>query len=223
MKKLVVLCFILLFSLSMIPQAQAASLKDKKVEFAKIKQYLMVLDQKIRKARTQKRINKISELKEIKRAELSRAKVLKAEIVKLEAGKPVTTKPTAKAGPARAGGWLVEGGLGCGGGLGRVGYLMPIRANMDLVIDGGLAVGSGFSAVVADVGVRFLVGRGFIGLEAGLASYSKTVTGVPGVSGNIGGSNTGIGIYGGTNFGKIEAKAGYNTAAGLIGTVGYRF
>jgi len=221
MKKFIALFLMFLFSLSII-QPALASLQDKKAELIKIKQYLYTLDHKIKKARAQRRINKISELKELKRAELARAKVLKAEIAKLESQPGKAPKPIAKP-MLRQRGFLVEGGFGCGGGLVRGGYLMPIRPNMDLIIDAGMGIGNGFSVIVADLGGRMLIGRGFAGLEVTMANYSQTVSGVPGVSGNLGGSNTGIGFYGGTNLGMIEAKVGYNTAVGLNATGVYRF
>ena len=68
--------------------AAVAQVKEKKDELKKVKNYIKVLDQKIEKARNAKQINKIAQLKDLKRKELARAKTLQQEIARLEKAPP---------------------------------------------------------------------------------------------------------------------------------------
>ncbi|MBU0672944.1 MAG: hypothetical protein KJ732_07960 [Candidatus Margulisbacteria bacterium] len=207
-----------------LTQAAFAQLAEKKEELAKVKKYIILLDEKIRKARGEKKINKIAEINEAKRQQLARAKLLGEEIVKLEkaeGGTSVASKPGPKID--RSAGFQVNGGLAGGSLALGAGYLLPVAQNIDLAFEAGYAIGNSFSIVIADVAAIMPLGNNFAGLEAGLANYSKTVSGVPGVSGNIGGSNFGAGIFGGTTFGKIKVKIGYNTALGLTAAGVYKF
>ncbi|MEE8638642.1 MAG: hypothetical protein V3T21_06365, partial [Candidatus Margulisiibacteriota bacterium] len=60
MKKIIGLILVFVFLIS-ISGAGFAQLGQRRAELKKIKKYLIVLDQKIKKARTAKKINKIAE------------------------------------------------------------------------------------------------------------------------------------------------------------------
>ncbi|MBN2057645.1 MAG: hypothetical protein JW782_02495 [Candidatus Saganbacteria bacterium] len=239
MRKFTVVLLSFVFFISLAGSA-LAQLVEKQAELAKVKQYLVLLDKKIEEARTTRKINKLAELKELKRRELARAKLLKAQVeaLKKQGGsvQPSLVQPEAPAEqplvkpaakpvlePARQRGLALLGGFGAGAGLLKIGYIIPNR-NLDLGISGGFAVGNSFSVVTADVSAAMLFGHNFAGLELGLASYSKTVQNVPGISGTIGGSNFGLGAFGGTNLtDNISVRVGYNTALGLTALAGIKF
>jgi hypothetical protein len=217
MKKVIglLLVFVFLVSISGVGFAQV---EKKKAELAKVREYMIVLDQKIKKARAAKKINKIAELKDLKRKELARAKKLKAEIARLEKGRP-KAKARAK-GRAR-----FQAGLGFGGGAGilGVGYAMPL-GGLGLLVDGGYGMGSKYSVLSVNLSGIFPFGDNYAGLGMGMANYSETVTDIPGVSGNIDkGSKFGFGLFVGRAFGPLLAQIGYNSALGLTAGVNYKF
>ena len=140
----------------------------RKQNLPKARNYLKQLDNKIKQARSAKKINKIAELKEIKRRELRRAKRLKEEIAKLEKGKVPAPRPKAevipkpepkpkpevkKAKPETKGkeGLQAGGGLVGGSVLLSIGYLRPMKQDIDLVFDAGLGLGNQFSVITAGV------------------------------------------------------------------------
>ena len=236
MKKLVLvfLC-VLLVSLS----SQAASvLEQKQANLVKIQKYIQLLDKKITTARKQAKVSKIIQLKGIKRDEIGRAKKLKAEIAKLKAGKsvpevkevkkevaqpavPVATQTTEQ---GRSASLLATGGFGGGAGILEIGYLWPLQKQMDIGVEAGLGVGSGYTILLAGLTGIMPLGNNFIGLNAGLANYSDTIADIPGVSGNVAkGSNFGVGIFGGTTFRQIKLRVGYNTSLGLMLGALYKF
>ena len=67
-------------------------------------------------------------------------------------------------------------------------------------------------------------GDNYAGLRLGLANYSETVSGVPGVSGNVAkGSKFGLGVFAGRPIGPVLAQIGYDTALGLNAGAVYKF
>ncbi len=221
MKKFVTMLLtgLLLLGLSV---SASASLAEKKAEFVKVKKYLGTLDKKIKKARSARKVNKVSQLKDLKRKALARAKTLKGEISQLESGTAV--EPTKRAEPGKKLGWLVGAGYGGGAGIVDVGYVWPIKHQFDLIVSGGLGIGSGYTIIGGKVAGLMPVWGHFVGLEGGLANYSQTIAGVMGVSGNLAsGANYGVGVFVGTTLGDFQVQAGYNTALGLTAGGVYKF
>lgn len=219
MKKIIGLLLVFVFLVG-ISGTGFAQIENKKAELAKIKKYVMVLDRKIKKARSAKKINKIAELKDLKRKQLARAKKLKVEIARLEKGRP---KGKAKAGAKGRRGF--QAGLGFGGGAGilGVGYAMPL-GGFGLLVDGGYGIGSKYSVLAVNLSGIFPFGDNYAGIGMGMANYSETVSDIPGVSGNIDkGSKFGFGLFAGRAFGRICAQIGYNSALGLTAGVNYKF
>lgn len=214
---------LLLFGLVIgLLQPAFAGLEEKKATLAKVRKYIKILDQRIIKARKARKINKIAELKEIKRKELKRAKRLKQEIAKLGKGKG-KAKGRAKGLMMPKGRFQVGLGFGGGAGMLGVGYGMLV-AGLDLLLGAGYGIGNQYSVVTVGLAGVFPFGNNYAGLELGLASYSETVSDVLGVSGNIEkGSKAGIGIFGGTKLGMVDAQIGYNTALGLTVGAIYKF
>lgn len=222
MKKILILLFIIIYAAASF----AATLSDKKAELSRVKRYIRSLDAKIVAARSARKINKLAELKDLKRRQLGRAKLIRKDIAGLEKGekKPgtkVSGKKLLKDEWKR--GWQVEGGYEGGAGIFEVGYVISVAA-VDVLIGAGYGIGNNYSIVTGSVAGVFPFGNNYAGLELGLASYSETVSDVLGVSGNIAkGSRTGIGIFGGTKLGMVDAQIGYNTALGLTAGVVYKF
>jgi hypothetical protein len=132
---------------------------------------------------------------------------------------PVPVAPAA--GEQR--GWLLTGGFGGGAGLLKIGYTLPVR-NFNLTGDLGYALGNSFSVMVGDIQGVFGIGSNRLGVELTAANYSKSVTNVPGISGNIDqGTKIGAGIFFCMPFRGVMLQAGYNSALGLNANVAYKF
>lgn len=233
--------FIAVLLLVVMAQIGFAELAEKKAELSKVLEYIDSLDAKIVKAREEKKINKIAELKELKRKALLRAKDLKQEIAdlrkkeskELEKTEEVKEK-TAPKEPApqkeeavKKQGWQVETGYGGGALISEAGYIMPMK-DFDLIIEGGLGIGGqgGSYYYIINVGAEGVMplGSNYAGLELGLVNFSETVADIPLVSGNIGkGAKLGLGIFGGTKLEPVDVFIGYNTAYGLKAGVVYKF
>ena len=116
--------------------------------------------------------------------------------------------------------------LGFGGGAAVLGidYLQPMNSAM--TVGGGLMLGIGnqYTVIGAQAMAAWKIGMPMVGIEAGYYSYSDTVSGITGISGNVEkGGKFGIGVTAGTMFGKILAQIGFNTALGLTAKAGYIF
>lgn len=222
MKKIVV-AFLLMFLVVGLTQVAFAQLKEKKAELARVNKYIITLDEKIRKARGARKINKIAEINEIKRNSLQRAKKLRKEIAKLEKGKPKTRRPR-YVGPKGRGGLQASVGLGGGSLLLGIGHGRPIQPNMDIVIDAGYGLGNQFSVLTAGVSGVMLFDENYAGLRVGLSNYSETLSNVPGLSGNVTkGGKIGLGVFAGKSLGAFKAQIGYDTALGLTAGAVFKF
>lgn len=217
MRKIASLLLIFVLVLGIMGPA-FAQLEEKKAQLEKIKKYIVVLDEKIEKARAAKQINKLAQLKDLKRNELERAKVLNTEIAALQ-----RRGPRGRAVGLRRHGFLVGGGYGGGAGIISGGYVFPLAA-VNVRAGAGVGIGNSYTVINAGVAGVLPLGRFFTGLELGMANYSKTVTNIPGVSGNINSGTTfGAGIFFGMPLGPVRAQLGYNSALGLTAGANYRF
>jgi hypothetical protein len=200
-----------------------AQLEEKKAELEKVKQYILVLDQKIRKARAARQINKIAEFKDLKRRELERAKQLKKEIARLEKAE-VKPRAAKRMGPkAKRGGFQVGAGYGGGAAILGAGYTIP-TARLDLLIDAGYGLGNEYSVLSANISGVIPMGANYVGIGLGMANYSEKVKDIPGLSGEIDkGSRFGAGLFFGRSFGRFRAQIGYNSALGLTAGLNYKF
>lgn len=221
MKKIiaVLLATVLVLSLPVFGQ-----IEGKKAELEKVRQYIKLLDTKIVDARAAKKINKVAQLKELKRKELERAEKLKLEIAALEKAE-VKVKVKAKAEvKARDRGLQIGAGLGGGSGMIKIGLLLPLLQGMDVVLDAGYGMGNEYSVIAGGAAGIFTLGNLYTGLELCVANYSETVTDIIGVSGNIEkGSKLGFGVFVGRPFGRLKAQVGYNTALGLTAGAVFKF
>jgi hypothetical protein len=218
MKKIAVLLVGLVFLAAAAVQALTQLEKDQKA-MAKLNSDIAALNQKIVQAKKDGYKKKAASLTVERDKLLSKAKALSDEIATLQS-KSVTVVPVAQSSR----GWLVDGGYAAGAGLIKVGYQLPVKDNFDVALNAGYGIGSGFSFVDVDVNGRMHFGNNFAGLELGLDNFSKTIKGVPGVSGNINaGNNTGFGLFVGTNIKKFMVRVGYNTVLGLNAGVTYKF
>ena len=96
-----------------------------------------------------------------------------------------------------------------------------IHNNLGLLLDGGIGIGNNYTVLSAGLSkVWPLQEKYYMGLGLTGASYSKTVTGITGLSGNIEqGLRLGVGIFlGGKIAPPLNVQLGYNTVLGL--TVG---
>ena len=222
MKKIVSWFLVLGFAAAMAGMA-CAQLEEKKAELEKVKIYIKTLDEKIVKARAQRKINKIAELKHLKRRELERAKKLRQEIASLE---KVSPRGRAVGRPAHAGGrgrFQASAGYGGGGAMFGGGYVMPVGL-AEAQFNAGLGIGNSYTVLCANVAGVFPLRNFYVGLEVGGASYSEKVRKIPGLSGDIDkGSRAGFGVFAGTKLGLIRAQVGYNSALGLTVGAIYRF
>ena len=200
-----------------------AQVEEKKAELEKIKQYIITLDQKIIKARADKQINKIAELKELKRRELARAKELRQEIARLEKAE-VRPRAAKRMGPkAKRGGFQVGAGYGGGAAILGAGYTIP-TARLDLLIDAGYGLGNEYSVLSANISGVIPLGANYVGIGLGMANYSEKVKDIPGLSGEIDkGSRFGAGLFFGREFGRFRAQIGYNSALGVTAGLNYKF
>lgn len=238
MKKMmgVMLVVVLVLGLAV---AAFAGLAEKKAEFAKVGKYISTLDKKIIKARAARQINKVAQLKAIKRKELARAKKLKSEIAALKSSgieeesvievMPVTpVTSVAKAEQkidviGRESGFQIGGGYGGGAGIVDISYIMPVKDNLDFVLGGVYGIGNQYTITVIKVAGIMPLGNNYAGLGIGMANYSQSVADIPLVSGNISaGSNTGVSIFAGTTLDVLQVQVGYDSALGLILSAGYK-
>jgi len=234
MRKFFAVLLIFLVGLSTICLAQ---IDEKKVELAKVREYIVTLDNKIKQARAARKINKISEIKEMKRRSLDRAKVLKAQIAALEGKKVkevvveevvVKEKVVVVAAPIkikRHNGWLGKATYGGGAANFTGGFLFPFRDDLDYILDGGLGIGSGYTIISGNAALVKLLGQNYAGVEMGLVNYSRTVTDILGLGGNVSsGLHIGLGIFGGTYImDDYQVQMGYNTALGITLSVIRKF
>lgn len=224
MKRGVGLVFIIIFLLSFygLSVAQSAGLEAKKEKLEKARKYLRLLDKKIEQARRNRKINKLAELKDIKRNELQRAKVLRIEVDKLsksKAGKP--QKGFGWGGPK--GDFQAGGGYGGGALMVKGGYALPYES-FNVLFDAGLGIGNQYSIVTVGGAGVFPLKDYYVGMELELVYYSEKVESVLGLSGSLEkGAKFGVGIFGGMNLGTVDAQVGYNSALGLMVGVVYKF
>lgn len=211
MKKLVLVSLVVALGLLAAVPSFAGPLEDKQAELSKVQAYMGVLDQKIKQARADKDVNKIASLNDEKTKSMNRAKALQDDIASLEKASGIMR------------GWLLTGGFGGGAGLLKIGYTLPVR-NFNLTGDLGYALGNSFSVMVGDIQGVFGIGSNRLGVELTAANYSKSVTNVPGISGNIDqGTKIGAGIFFGMPLRGVMLQAGYNSALGLNANVAYKF
>jgi hypothetical protein len=199
-------------------------IEGKKAEIEKVRQYIKLLDVKIKKARAAKKVNKIAQLKDLKRKELARAGKLKLEIEALEKAQvKVKAKGQVKV-KARRRGLQLGVGLGGGAGMLRVGYRLPLLQELDVVLDAGVGMGNEYTVITGGAAGIFTLGNLYTGLELCIANYSETVTDILGVSGNIDkGAKLGFGVFVGRPFGRLKAQVGYNSALGLTAGAVFKF
>lgn len=121
-------------------------------------------------------------------------------------------------------GFTAEFGYGGGSGIAGVGYRMPIREKFILKTEAGYGIGNNYSVVTANMTAVIPLGDNFAGAGISMSNYSRTVTNILGISGNIDqGTRWGAGIYYGRNFGRISARLGYDLAQGLTAGMTYKF
>lgn len=204
--------------------AAFARADDERAELDKVKKYLVVLDQKIKQARAQRHINKLAQLKHLKRQELARAKKLVADISALESGSKKAAGP--KPVPAGLAAWRrlqANAGFGGGGLLLGIGYVMPV-ARVELLPNAGIGIGNGYTILSAGLAAVIPLGDACFGVEGGLVDYSARVGNIPGVSGNLEkGMSAGFGVFAGRKIGPVRARVGYNSALGLTLGAAHRF
>jgi len=231
---------VFVFIVSMAVTCFAGELEDKQAELQRVKKYITTLDAKIIEARDAKQINRIAQLKELKRRQLDRAENLKAEIEKLERGETVAPMPEPKPMPEpepvvaakpemkAERGWRVDAGYGGGSFMLGGGYRFPFR-NLNLVAGIDYGISNGYSIINARIGSVFPMGSNIVEVNLGLTDYSATVTDILGVSGNIEkGGRLGFGVSVGRPVnlpwaGKVNLGVGYNTALGLTAGATYQF
>jgi len=222
-RKILVIFLVFIFGLATL---SFADLNDKKTELEKVKKYLVTLDEKIKVARQAKKINKIAELKDFKRANLARAEALKkelekkgivvAEIIEVEEVEEIVVRKESS-------GWMGEAGYGGGALILKGGYLSPLKEDTSLIINAGLGIGSGYTIIIAGVSALRPFGKNFAGIELGLVSYSATVADILGLSGRVSGSRLGLGLFGGTKVRDFNVCLAYNTALGITVSALYKF
>jgi hypothetical protein len=187
----------------------------------KVKKNIILLDRKLDLARQAKDNKKIAVITEERNQAMIQAKILGDRIARQQ---PKEAGQQAAPGQLRKAGFFLDGGYAGGAGMFKAGYLFTVRENLDLALAAGYGLGNGFSIMDVEVNGKMLFGDNFAGLEAGMANFSKSVKGVPGVSGTVNsGSNTGFGLFVGKKMGKVAVKAGYNTVLGLNAGVIYQF
>lgn len=220
MKKIMGLLLVFVFLVS-IAGVGFAQVEEKKAELEKVKKYIISLDHKIRKARAAKKINKIAELKDLKRQELARAKELREEIARLGGSRGVKRRTRAGVGWER--GFEIGAGYGGGAGILGAGYVIP-TGRFNLLIDAGYGMGNKYSVLIANFSGIKSFGENYLGLGVGMANYSEKVADIPGLSGEIDkGSKFGLGLFFGRVFGCLRAQVGYNSALGLTAGLNYKF
>ena len=204
MKKILLLILVSLLVVS----CAFAGVREKREKLEKINKYVKVLDQKIEAARQARQINKIAELKEMKRAQQERANRIRSEISSM---------------PGGGRGWQVVGGLGGGAVIVDFGYNIPMD-KFDLLVGLGYGLGNSYSILKGSVASVFNTSPMYWGLEAVGANYSKSVTGVTGLSGTIAkGTKLGLGLFVGKAINeKISGQIGYNSALGATAAVSYK-
>ncbi len=223
MKRIVALGLLLIFVTPCF-----ADLEAKKEEYLKVKEYLNVLDKKIVEARQKRQINRLAELKDIKRNVIARASNLKNEIEKSDTGAATEKKDVVKSDPATASSlgnpsYWAGGGYSGGALMAGFGYVSPVLPGMDLVLGLNLGMGNNLTVIDAGVATRFPFADNYFGVELDVVNYSNDVSDVPGLNKVEKGFRAGFGVFGGKNFGQFGAQLGYNTALGLTAKVIYKF
>lgn len=232
MKKIAVFC---VFFICILVFSAFADLAAKQAELKKVWLYVQELDAKITVARDKSQTERVIELKDLKRMAMIRANDLKTEIAKeqssvfsvpiVEPQEKVIVKEVVLTEAKRTAGFIGKLGFGGGGLLAAAGYTRPLNANADLIVDAGLAMGNQYSVMMVDLAAKIWREERFVGLGVTYANYSETVSDIPGISGNIEkGGKIGAEIFGGTMLDKQKSvQVGYNTALGLVASVGYKF
>ncbi|MFH1826296.1 MAG: hypothetical protein ABH823_03270 [bacterium] len=241
MKKTVILFCLLFLSLGIIQAGTA--LADKQEELQEVLEYVKGLDAKIVEARNKKEINRIAELKELKRGALAQAKALKEEIgggtavtepepvsvpvvesvIEVEEIVPIIPEVSAARKNKPLAGWWGLGGWGGGALLMELAY--PFKAKeQNLATDFGLGIGNGYTILKTGIAWLKPVKQNYFGLELSYLIYSHTVTDIPGISGNISsGGRFALGFFGGTTVNKIDFRLGYNSGLGITLMGVYKF
>ena len=121
--------------------------------------------------------------------------------------------------------FVLRGGLGGGAFMLGINYLYHIKGNFSLSPGIGYGMGNQLGIIKGELEGIFKYGQGFAGIDLTYANYSENVTDVPGLSGATlsKGARTGIGIVAGVPIGIFQARAGLNTALGLILDANFSF
>ncbi|MBU1027322.1 MAG: hypothetical protein KKA31_06290 [Candidatus Margulisbacteria bacterium] len=225
MRRIVAICLLLIFAAPCF-----ADLEAKKEEYLKVKEYLNTLDKKIVEARQKRQINRLAELKDIKRNVIARANNLKAEIDNPGPAAAVEKKAEKKAAsnPIRDSvltnpNYFVSAGYGGGAVMAGFGFVNPVMPGMDLVLGLNLGLGNNVTVIDAGVATQFPFADNYLGVELDMVNYSNDVSDIPGLNKVEKGFRAGFGVYGGKNFGQLGAQLGYNTALGLTAKLIFNF
>jgi len=215
MRKGLVVILISVFLLGACSVAMT-KLQEKNAELEKVRGYIALLDQKIVAARQEKQINKLAELKDLKRSELERSAQLNEEIAQLKA------QDTPEVATER---FQAELGYGGGAAVVGLGYVLPLKTKFDVLLGAGYGIGNQYSVLIGKIlAVKSFANDNFAGINLGVANYSEAVSGIPGIAGNITkGSRFGFGLVVGRQIKKVKVLLGYDTALGVTAGVTYRF
>lgn len=214
----VVLLLVFLAGLATVCSAQV---EEKKSELVKTMEYVKTLDHKIKVAREEKKINKIAELKELKRGAIRKAKALKAELEKTGV---IVEEIIIVDDVEQKAGWLAKVGFGGGAAMIEGLHSFPVMPDLNLVFDGGLGIGNGYTIMILGLSKIYPLAGNYAGLELGIINYSAAVADVLGISGNISqGARIGIGVFGGTKVRDFDVQIGYNMALGITAGAVYKF
>ena len=210
---LAVLVLALLLGVSSLAMTE---LQEKNAELEKVRNYINLLDQKIVAARQQKQINKLAELKDLKRTELERSAQLNEEIAQLQAQE--TSDVAAKR-------FQAELGYGGGAAVVGLGYVLPLKTQFAVVLGAGYGMGNQYSILIGKISaIKPLANDNFAGISLGVANYSEAVSGIPGIAGTIvKGSRFGVGLVVGRQIEKVKVLIGYDTALGVTAGAVYSF
>lgn len=169
-------------------------------ELAKIRDNLKSLDVKIEKARAAKQINKIAELKELKRKELAQAKILKEAVDRSE-----------KSGgrSSRSDKWQARAGIGGGGLIMTGGYAFQPINEFDTLAEVGLGIGGAYPILLLDA-------RGIMPLTSTYLDYA-------GLELSLADSRLGLGLFIGKKAGDFDLELGYNSTLGITAGAVYKF
>jgi len=238
MRRFVVFLFIFSLFIS-ISIAQSSDetveqiLFEKKAELAKVSKYINTLDEKIKAAKKSNNISKENQLKNLKTDALAQAREVKEEINKMENPEPISQPVVREEVVIRE--VIVErekstnigGNIMYGGGAGGVGidFIRSIKEDVNFRIGIGYLQGNQYNVMTAGLAVMRVSIDKYIGLGIDYASYSATVTDIPGLSGNTAqGGHTGVGLFAGISLDDSkDLEVGYNSALGFTGRAVYKF